>query len=314
MPSHFTPRGDRKDNFIKDMISKKIATLVRGSRAPRTRYGLAASFCEARFEREWCPVPMISAPVTTTRSALAPKFSIVIPTYNEAASIERLVMTLAELFRSFDLDGEIIVVDDNSPDGTGRVVDQLSEAFPVRCLHRPKKLGLSSGVIDGWRFARSDSEIVGVMDGDFSHDANIIPLMIAAISEDKCDLAIGSRYVSGGGINNWPLRRRITSLVAIALAKPLTAIRDITSGFFFIRREALDGVLLDPIGFKIGLEVFAKARYRAAREIPYLFNDRTAGTSKLNQKEIINYLLQLGRIYRDRLCATHLRNSDSRAT
>jgi dolichol-phosphate mannosyltransferase len=244
---------------------------------------------------------MISVPPPTTQNSIALKFSIVVPTYNEAGGIERLIITLDEVFRSFDLDGEVIVVDDNSPDGTGAIVDQLSETFPVRCLHRPRKMGLSSGVIDGWRFARSDSEVLGVMDGDFSHDANIIPQMLAALASDKCDLAIGSRYVRGGGINNWPWRRKITSLVAIALAKPLTPIRDITSGFFFVRRQALDGVMLDPIGFKIGLEVFAKAHFRQALEIPYVFIDRISGTSKLNNREIINYLRQLVRIYRDRL-------------
>jgi dolichol-phosphate mannosyltransferase len=114
-------------------------------------------------------------------------------------------------------------------------------------------------------------------------------------------LAIGSRYVPGGGIENWPKRRIITSRVAIALAQPLTPIKDITSGYFLVKRTALDGVELDPIGFKIGLEVIAKARYGRAVEVPYVFTDRVAGESKLNQNEIFNYLKQLGRIYRARL-------------
>jgi dolichol-phosphate mannosyltransferase len=228
------------------------------------------------------------------------KFSIVVPTYNEAGGIERLVSTLDEVFRSNGLDGEIVVVDDNSPDGTGRIVDELSSRFPVRCLHRPGKLGLSSGVIDGWAFARPDSEAVGAMDADFSHDPSVVPQMVKAL-DDGYGLAVGSRYVAGGGIRNWPLKRKITSLVAIALAKPLTPLRDITSGFFLVRRSALDGVTLDPIGFKIGLEVIAKAHYGRAIEIPYVFTDRIAGESKLNQNEILNYLRQLGRIYAQRL-------------
>jgi dolichol-phosphate mannosyltransferase len=166
----------------------------------------------------------------------------------------------------------------------------------VRCLHRPGKLGLSSGVIDGWAFARPESEAVGAMDADFSHDANIIPRMVKSLDEGY-GLAIGSRYVPGGGIENWPLKRKITSIVAIALAKPLTPVRDITSGFFFIKRDALTGVKLDPIGFKIGLEVIAKAHYGRVIEIPYVITDRIVGESKLNQKEIVNYLRQLGRIY-----------------
>jgi dolichol-phosphate mannosyltransferase len=139
------------------------------------------------------------------------------------------------------------------------------------------------------------------MDADFSHDANAIPMMVAALAGGEYGLAIGSRYVAGGGIENWPMKRKITSIVAIALAKPLTSVRDITSGFFLVRRSALDGVALDPIGFKIGLEVIAKAHYGRALEVPYVFTDRVAGTSKLNQSEIFNYLRQLVRIYRGRL-------------
>lgn len=238
--------------------------------------------------------------VTKVASA-ALKFSLVIPTYNEASGIEKLIVTLDRVFRENGLDGEIIVVDDNSPDGTGAIVDRLAERYPVRCLHRPGKLGLSSGVIDGWKFARPESEALGAMDADFSHDPDAIPKMVAALAGGEYGLAVGSRYVRGGGIENWPWRRKVTSLVAIALAKPLTPLRDITSGFFLVRRAALDGVALDPIGFKIGLEVIAKAHYGRAIEVPYVFTDRVAGTSKLNQKEIFNYLRQLRRIYAARL-------------
>lgn len=228
------------------------------------------------------------------------RFSIVVPTYNEAGGIERLIEAVDAVFKTNGLDGELVVVDDNSPDGTGAIVDRLEQRFPVRCLHRPGKMGLSSGVIDGWKFARPESEALGAMDADFSHDPKVIAQMVRAL-ENGYDLAIGSRYVPGGGIENWPWRRKITSQVAIALAQPLTPIRDITSGFFLVRRSALEGVELDPIGFKIGLEVIAKARYRKAIEVPYVFTDRVAGSSKLNQGEILNYLRQLGRIYRAKL-------------
>ena len=244
---------------------------------------------------------MTTVASTAATPATSFKFSIVIPTYNEAGGIERLIVSLAGVFKANGLDGEMIVVDDNSPDGTGAIVDRLAETYPVRCLHRPGKMGLSSGVIDGWKFARPDSVAVGAMDADFSHDVNVIPKMVDALASGEYGLAIGSRYVPGGGIENWPMRRKVTSLVAIALAKPLTPVRDITSGFFLVRRGALDGVQLDPIGFKIGLEVIAKAHYGRALEVPYVFTDRVAGTSKLNQKEILNYLRQLGRIYRGRL-------------
>ena len=229
------------------------------------------------------------------------KFSLVIPTYNDAGGIERLIATLAEVFRSNGLDGELIVVDDNSPDGTGRIVDELARRYPVRCLHRPAKMGLSSGVIDGWRFARPDSEALGAIDADFSHDPSILPKMVAALESRRYGLAIGSRYVRGGGIKNWPLKRKITSIVACMLAWPLVPIRDITSGYLLVKREALEGVELDPIGFKIGLEVAAKAHYGKALEVPYVFVDRVVGQSKLNGREITNYLRQLRRIYALRL-------------
>lgn len=229
------------------------------------------------------------------------KFSLVIPTYNEAGGIERLIVALNDVFKQNNLDGEIIIVDDNSPDGTGAIVDRLAAAYPVRCLHRPGKMGLSSGVIDGWKFARPDSEALGAMDADFSHDINVFPKMVAALESGEYGLAVGSRYVPGGGIENWPLRRKITSQVAIALAKPLTRVKDITSGYFLVRRSAIEGVALDPIGFKIGLEVIAKGHYGNVLEVPYVFTDRVAGESKLNQKEIFNYLKQLGKIYSARL-------------
>ena len=121
------------------------------------------------------------------------KFSIVIPTYNEAGGIERLLRALDELFKANAFDGEVIVVDDNSPDGTGAIVDRLSSELPVRCLHRPGKLGLSSGVIDGWKYARADSQALGAMDADFSHDINILPQMVRA-RENGSGRAVGSRY------------------------------------------------------------------------------------------------------------------------
>jgi dolichol-phosphate mannosyltransferase len=228
------------------------------------------------------------------------KFSIVIPTYNEAAGIERLIESVSDIFRANGLDGELVVVDDHSPDGTGAIVDALADRYPVRCLHRPGKMGLSSGVIDGWKFARPESEALGAMDADFSHDATIVPKMVEALASGRYGLAIGSRYVKGGGIENWPKRRIFTSWVACRLAYLLTPIHDITSGFFLVKRDALVGVKLDPIGFKIGLEVAAKAKYGKALEIPYVFKDRVYGESKLNGKEITNYLKQLRRLYASR--------------
>jgi dolichol-phosphate mannosyltransferase len=232
---------------------------------------------------------------------MALPFTIVIPTYNEAGGIEKLLRTLEETFRTHGLDGEIIVVDDNSPDGTGAIVDRLSQELPVRCLHRPGKMGLSSGVIDGWKMARPESVALGAMDADFSHDVRALPKMVEAVESGRYGLAVGSRYVPGGGIANWPKRRIVTSRVACWLARPLTGVKDVTSGYFLVRRNALDGVTLDPIGFKIGLEVIVKGKYDKAVEVPYTFTDRIVGESKLNQSEIFNYLKQLRKLYLGRL-------------
>ena len=221
--------------------------------------------------------------------------SVIVPTYNEAQGIEKLISALTSVFKSAGINGEIVIVDDNSPDGTGALVDSLAAKYPVRCVHRAGKLGLSSAVIDGWK--TSQAPILGVMDADFSHDPKVVPQLINAIRNGDCQLAIGSRYVAGGGITNWPWRRKITSRVAIALARPLTSVKDITSGFFFFKREVIDGVKLDPIGFKIGLEVILKGKYSHVKEFPYVFTDRTAGTSKLNSGEIVNYLKQLSKVY-----------------
>ncbi|MBV8333406.1 MAG: glycosyltransferase, partial [Candidatus Eremiobacteraeota bacterium] len=112
---------------------------------------------------------------------MALPFTLVVPTYNEAGGIEKLLRALDSVFKANGLDGEVIVVDDNSPDGTGAIVDKLSQELPVCALHRPGKLGLSSGVIDGWKIARPQSRALGAMDADFSHDINVLPAMVAAL-------------------------------------------------------------------------------------------------------------------------------------
>jgi dolichol-phosphate mannosyltransferase len=252
----------------------------------------------------WVP-ELATAASYLPRLTMVLPFSIVIPTYNEAGGIERLLRSLDAIFKANGLDGEMIVVDDNSPDGTGAIVDRLAQELPVRCLHRPSKLGLSSGVIDGWKMARKESVALGAIDADFSHDISVFPKIVEALASGRYGLAVGSRYVAGGGIENWPKRRIITSRVACWLARPLTNVKDVTSGYFLVRREALDGVELDPIGFKIGLEVIAKGKYGKAIEIPYVFTDRVVGESKLNQKEILNYLKQLSKLYTARLLPGH---------
>ena len=193
---------------------------------------------------------------------------------------------------------ELIIVDDGSPDGTADLAESYATAHPIRVIRRPGKAGLASAVLAGFAQARGD--ILLVMDADLSHPPEAVPRLAMAIQEGA-DLAVGSRYVTGGGTEDWPLRRRVVSRAACLLGNVLVPIRDCTSGFFAIRKSALDGVKLNPIGFKIGFEVMARAHYRKAVEVPYVFRDRELGKSKFGRREIGQYLVQLGQVARDKV-------------
>lgn len=223
--------------------------------------------------------------------------SIVIPTYNEAENIERLIPQIFLLLKDSGIEGEVIVVDDNSPDGTAAIARDLSRKYPVRVLQRPAKLGLSSAVLDGFRHARGD--ILGVMDADLSHDVTKLPHMVYSLKD--YDLVIGSRYVSGGGTRDWSKKRRLISKGATWLARPLTKVKDPMSGFFVLKRSVIEGVELSPRGYKIGLEILTKGRDARIKEIPYIFRDRKNGQSKMNRKEVLNYIFHLGKLYRHRI-------------
>ncbi len=222
--------------------------------------------------------------------------SIVVPTYNEAATVPQLATRLVAALAGRDW--ELVVVDDGSPDGTAAVVEGLSRTLPARVVRRRGKLGLASAVIDGFAAARGDTLVV--MDADLSHPPEVVPHLVDALA-GGADLAVGSRYVPGGGTIDWPLRRRIVSRVACLMGNVLVPVRDATSGFFALRRPVVDGVRLNPIGFKIGFEVIARGRYATVVEVPYLFRDRAAGSSKFGSREIVSYAVQLGQVARDRM-------------
>jgi dolichol-phosphate mannosyltransferase len=196
---------------------------------------------------------------------------------------------------------ELIVVDDGSPDGTADLAESYADKHPVRVVRRPGKAGLASAVLAGFAQARGD--VLVVMDADLSHPPEAVPRLAGAIREGA-DLAVGSRYVSGGGTEDWPLKRRIVSRAACLMGNVLVPIRDCTSGFFAIRKSALDGVKLNPIGFKIGFEVMARARYKKFVEVPYVFRDRELGKSKFGRREILQYLVHHVHVARDRLRRT----------
>jgi len=222
--------------------------------------------------------------------------SVVVPTYNEAATVPQLAARLAAALRGRQW--ELVVVDDGSPDGTADIAERLAPRLPLRVVRRPGKLGLASAVVDGFRAARGD--LLVVIDADLSHPPEVVPALVDAVVAGA-DLAVGSRYVAGGGTVDWPLRRRVVSRVACLMGNALVPVRDATSGFFALRREVIEGVRLDPIGFKIGFEVIARGKYRRVVEVPYTFRDREHGRSKFGTREIGNYLLQLLQVARDRL-------------
>ena len=226
--------------------------------------------------------------------ASPPTLSLVAPTYKEAAGLESLVHSVDQALAPSGISYELIIVDDNSPDGTADVAERLGMEFPVRVLRRPGKLGLSSAVIDGWKIAKGS--VLGVIDADLSHDPKLLPSMVASVTDGAAEVAVGSRYIPGGGMGNWPWSRRLVSQVAVWMGSLICPVKDVTSGYLVLRKEVIEGVQLNPIGFKIGLELLVRGRYQNFVEIPYTFQDRAKGQSKLSLKVIWQYLVQLGQL------------------
>jgi dolichol-phosphate mannosyltransferase len=217
--------------------------------------------------------------------------SIVVPTYNERDRLPALVDAIFAAYAVESLDGELIIVDDNSPDGTGALADELAGRHRITVLHRAGKLGLGTAVIEG--FAAAAAPIVGVIDADMSHPPHLLPRMLAVMQQRAADVVIASRYISGGGTRGWPLSRLAMSRLACLMAWGLTPVQDATSGYFLIRRDLAHGVAIEAGGFKICLELLVRGRPSRVIEVPYVFENRTAGESKMNLKEATGYLNQL---------------------
>jgi dolichol-phosphate mannosyltransferase len=217
--------------------------------------------------------------------------SLIVPTYNERDRLPELVRAVFAAYQAAGIHGELVVVDDNSPDGTGQLADALTARYPIRVLHRAGKLGLGTAVIDG--FNAATAPVVGVIDADLSHPPEMIPRMFAVMQRHLADVVIGSRYIVGGGTRNWELSRLVMSKFACLLARRLTPVRDATSGLFLIRRELARGVTISAGGFKICLELLIRSQAARVIEVPYVFVGRTAGESKMNLKEATGYLRQL---------------------
>jgi dolichol-phosphate mannosyltransferase len=225
-----------------------------------------------------------------------PLVSMVVPTYNERERLEQFIRTLVGVLERAGLDGEIIIVDDNSPDGTGLLADSLATQLPVRVVHRSGKLGLGSAVMAGFAVARG--ELLGVMDADISHPPERVPVLVAALQRSAADVVVGSRYVPGGGTKNWPVSRAIMSRGACLVARLVTPVRDAASGFFVLRRPVIRGVEIKAAGFKICLELLVRGSVRSVVEVPYVFSDRAAGQSKMNHREALGYVVQIAQLIR----------------
>ncbi|MCH8916162.1 MAG: glycosyltransferase family 2 protein [Thaumarchaeota archaeon] len=228
--------------------------------------------------------------------------SVIIPTFNESENICNVLKSIKEHLPKIDL--EAIVVDDNSPDGTGKIVEEYIKSmknmagYSISIIHRKVKEGLSSAILDGLKSSKGD--IVVVMDSDLSHPPQIIPKMLDILKQTQCDIVVASRYVTGGAIHGWPFKRKLMSKVATKIAKKglgVTA-NDPMSGFFAFRRKIIDGLKFDAIGYKMLLELLVKTKGVKVEEIPYTFTNRKFGSSKLDTSVIFDYCKSVWKLYR----------------
>ena len=219
---------------------------------------------------------------------------IVIPTYNERENIRILVPEIFKIFENSKIDGRIIVVDDNSPDGTSGAVSELGKNYNVSLIKREKKMGLGSAYIAGFYYALKNSDIIFEMDADLSHDPLMLPLLAGELK--NCDIVIGSRYIPGGRIENWNTYRILVSLGANFFARHLLKlqVKDITTGYRAYRNEVLSSNPIESItsnGYAFQAEILYHASMRGYRikEVPIVFKDRQNGKSKLSKRDIVNF-------------------------
>ena len=231
------------------------------------------------------------------------QISILIPTYNESKNIIDILKSIGEHLPKNILT-QTIVIDDNSPDGTGNLVEEYIKNVKkiagntIDVIHRKAKQGLSSAILNGIQNATGDTIIV--MDSDFSHPPSIIPKMIDVLKQSQCDIVIASRYITGGGIQGWSLKRKLISKVATKIAKKGLGVkqRDPMSGFFAFKRNIINGLKFDAIGYKMLLEILVKTKGATVKEIPYTFTDRKFGSSKLGFSTIIDYAKAVWKLFR----------------
>ena len=219
-------------------------------------------------------------------------FSILIPTYNEHDNIAPLLERIAAAIPGNDY--EVVFVDDDSRDGTSELINSLSTEYPARVVVRKDKKGLASAVTDGFGMVSTDTIVV--MDADLQHPPEVVTSLIKSIT-DGADIAVASRYITGGGTAGWSRIRKIISSGAILLAHVLLPqsrrVKDPMSGYFAFKRSVILGVKLAPIGYKILLEILVVGKAVKVAEVPFMFHPREKGESKLNASQEFEYLKHL---------------------
>ncbi len=226
--------------------------------------------------------------------------SLVIPTYKERDNIKKIVSILSQILdESIPGSYELIVVDDDSPDRTWEIAQSLTTEYPqLRVMRRQDERGLSSAVIRGWQAATGN--VLGVIDGDLQHPPEVLMQLLRNI-EQGADLAVASRHVEGGGVSSWSVVRRFLSrgaqlLGLIILPGVLGRVSDPMSGYFMVRRSAIANAILNPVGYKILLEVIGRGKVSQLAEVGYVFRERTEGESKVTWKQYIDYIHHLVRL------------------
>jgi dolichol-phosphate mannosyltransferase len=243
----------------------------------------------------------------TARAApgpLCPPVSLVLPTYNEVQNLPRLIPRLISVLEREGVSFEIIVVDDDSPDGTWVLAGEMALTDRrLRVIRRRGERGLATAVTAGWRAAQG--EVLGVMDADLQYPPEGLPELLKAMGEDAgVDVVVASRYAPGARLGAWSPRREIVSRVAILLAKValpqvLSRLRDPNSGYFLIRRRVIEDVDLHPLGYKILIEVLARGHWQRIVEVPHAYEGRHEGTSKLGFRQTVEFLCHLARLVWD---------------
>jgi dolichol-phosphate mannosyltransferase len=227
------------------------------------------------------------------------KLALVIPALCEAENLRHLLGDVLAVLSSLEVDFEIVVVDDDSRDGTEEIVSAIgAEDARVRLLVRRGERGLSGAVVHGWR--HTDATILAVMDADGQHPAKAVAGLVTALL-DGPDLVIGSRYVQPGRGREWHPLRGMVSAAGILATRPLqTGVTDPLSGFFLVRRHCVENLFFQPAGFKLLLEILVRGRIGSVKEVPFAFARRRAGHSKLNLRVAWDYAALLFRLYRAR--------------